>query len=381
MNLAWADIRHHFFRFFVTTFGIGALLTASIGIVGFYRGIVFEAMLIIDDVNADLWVVQGERVGPFAERSEISGVLDRRLEGVPGVSRVRRFIQYNQQYYVDGRRLQIAITALDFPKDTGAWIPLIAGRSLYSGHYEAIADKSLGFHVGQRIRLGRDDYTIVGVAIGQVDIAGDGMLFVTIPDAQVIDSFVPSEAVLLGRTRLTESGPAGFAKGNVAAMMVTLHPGIDREQVRSQIRNWGDVNVLTRDEEEDVLLNGRLGRLKIQIVAFVSMTLAVTALVIALSIYNMTVEKTREIALLKLIGARDRVLVGMILQQSLLIGGDSFFGAVVAAKLIFPFFPRTVLILAPDIAIQAIVVFVMCVVASWFGISRAIRVRAQEVLS
>lgn len=381
MNLAWADIRHHFVRFFVTTFGIGALLTASLGIVGFYRGIVFEAMLIIDDVNADLWVVQGERVGPFAERSEISGVLDRRLEGVPGVSQVRRFIQYNQQYYVDGRRLQIAVTALDFPKDTGAWIPLIAGRYLYSGHYEAIADKSLGFHVGQRIRLGRDDYTIVGVAIGQVDIGGDGMLFVTIPDAQVIDSFVPSEAVLLGRTRLAEPKTVGFAKGNVAAIMVTLRPGIDREQVRKQIRNWGDVNVLTRDEEEDVLLNGRLGRLKIQILAFVGMTLAVTTIVIALSIYTMTIEKTREIALLKLIGARDRVLVGMILQQSLLIGGDSFLGAVVAAKLIFPYFPRTVLILAPDIAIQGVAVLIMCIVASWFGISRAIRVRAQEVLS
>jgi putative ABC transport system permease protein len=381
MNLAWADIRHHFVRFLLTTLGIGALLTASIGIVGLYRGIVFEAMLIIDDVNADLWIVQGERVGPFAERSEISNVLDRRLEGVPGVARVRRFIQYNQQYYVDGRRLQIAVTALDFPKDTGAWIPLIAGRYLYSGHYEAIADKSLGFHVGQRIRLGRDDFTIVGVAMGQVDIGGDGMLFVTIPDAQTIESFVPSEAVLLRRTRSTDSKAVGFAKGNVAAVMVTLQPGIDPKQVRNQIRNWGDVNVLTRDEEEDVLLNGRLGRLKIQILAFVVMTLAVTTIVIALSIYTMTIEKTREIALLKLIGARDRVLVGMILQQSLFIGVESFFGAVLAAKLIFPYFPRTVLILASDIAIQALIVLAMCVVASWFGISRAIRVRAQEVLS
>jgi len=162
---------------------------------------------------------------------------------------------------------------------------------------------------------------------------------------------------------------------------VTLVPGTDPEQVRKYIRNWGDVTVLTRDEQEDVLLNGRLGRLKIQILAFVGMTLLVTTIVIALSIYTMTIEKTRQIALLKLIGARDRVITGMILQQALLIGANAFFGAVVTAHLIFPYFPRTVLILWPDVAVQAVLMLIMCIVGSWFGISKAMSVRAQEVLS
>jgi putative ABC transport system permease protein len=124
-----------------------------------------------------------------------------------------------------------------------------------------------------------------------------------------------------------------------------------------------------------------LGRLKIQILAFVGMTLMVTTIVIALSIYTMTIEKTRQIALLKLIGARDSVITGMILQQALLIGADAFLGAVLAARLIFPYFPRTVMILVPDVAIQGVLVLVMCVVGSWFGISKAMSVRAQEVLS
>jgi putative ABC transport system permease protein len=383
MNLALADIHHHFVRFLVTAIGIGALLTASIGMIGLYRGIVFEALLIINDVGADLWVVEGNRVGPFAERSEVSSLLDRRLEGVPGVSEVRRFIQYNQQYLIDGRRLQVAVTALDFPKDSGSWIPLIAGRHLYAGHYEAIADRSLGLQVGQQIRLGHDDYTIVGVAIGQVDIGGDGMLFVTIPDAQSLDSFVPSEAVLLRRLQHTIPNPnlLGYAVGNVAALMVTLSPGADSGQVQSRVRQWGDVTVLTRKDEEDVLVNGRLRRLKIQILAFVGMTLLVTTTVIALSIYTMTIEKTREIALLKLIGARDRLIVGMILQQALYIGVNSFVGALLTAHFIYPYFPRTVLILWPDVAFQALLVLIMCIVGSWFGIRRAMSVRAQAVLS
>ena len=45
--------------------------------------------------------------------------------------------------------------------------------------------------------MGRDDYRIVGLTRGQVDIGGDGMLFVSILDAQTLDLFVPSEAICL----------------------------------------------------------------------------------------------------------------------------------------------------------------------------------------
>jgi putative ABC transport system permease protein len=198
-----------------------------------------------------------------------------------------------------------------------------------------------------------------------------------------VQAILPEAATFgLGSISIPSSTPTvGYAKGKVGAMMVTLQPGTDPEQVRNYIRNWGDVTVMTRDEQEDVLLNGRLGRLKIQILAFVGMTLLVTTTVIALSIYTMTIEKTRQIALLKLIGARDRVIIEMIVQQALLIGANAFVGAIVSAHLIFRYFPRTVLILAPDVTIQGGLVFIMCIIGSWFGISKAMSVRAQEVLS
>jgi len=381
MNLAFADIRHHLARFVVTTVGVSALLTAMIGMIGLYRGIVYEALLIINDVGADIWVAQGNRAGPFAETSEVASNLDRRLEGVPGVKQARRFIQFNQQYEIDGRRLRTAVTGLDFPKDAGSWVPLIAGRHFYAGHYEAIADQSLGFIVGDKFRLGRDEYTIVGVAVGQVDMAGDGILFVTIPDAQTLNAFAPSEAILLGRAERTDLRPLGYSKGRIAAVMVALRPGADPEQVRNHIRNWGDVAVLTRADETDILLNGRLWRLRIQILAFVGMTLLVTTIVVGLSIYTMTLEKTNQIALLKLIGARDSLIVRMIVEQASLIGIHAFAWAVLYAYLIFPHFPRTVLITPPDLAAQAVTALVMCVGASWFGIRKALGVRAQEVLS
>ena len=381
MNLALADIRHHFLRFVMTAVGVGALLTACIGMVGLYRGIIFEALIVINDIGTDLWVVEGQRHGPFAERSEISGILDRRLEGVPGVSRVRRFIQFNQRYLIDGRRLQIAVTALDYPKDNGSWIPLISGRHLHTGHYEAIANESLGFQLNDSIRLGRDDYQIVGLTRGQVDVGGDGLLFVTILDAQALDTFVPSEAVLLNRIQNRSAIPTGYGGGRVGAIMVSLQSGVDAERVKQKVQRWGDVSILTHHEQVDALLNGRLQALKVQILSFVGMTLLVTILVMSLSIYTMTIEKTPQIALLKLIGAKDRLIGGMIVQQALLIGTIAFVGGAITARFLYPHFPRLVLILPRDLLIQGFLVLVISVLGSIFGIRKAMRVRAQEILS
>jgi putative ABC transport system permease protein len=115
--------------------------------------------------------------------------------------------------------------------------------------------------------------------------------------------------------------------------------------------------------------------------AFVGMTLIVTTIVVGLSIYTMTLEKTHQIALLKLIGARDRVIVAMIVEQALLIGIVAFLSALVQSHYLFPHFPRTVLILPLDVIEQAVLALVMCAAASWFGIRKALGVRALEILS
>lgn len=363
------------------TLGVSALLTGTLGMIGLYKGIIFEALLMINSTGTDLWVVQAGRVGPFAENSEISDIMDRRLEGVPGVSRARRFIQFNQQYEVRGRRLPIAITGLDFPKDNGSWLPLVAGRHLYAGHYEAIADQSLGFAVGDLVRMGLDDYLVVGVARGQTDVGGDGLLYVSIPDSQTLRKYTVSEGILLDRARAINLQGGRQPAGRIAAVMVTLQPNADIEQVKSFIRKWGDVAVLTREDEVDIMLNSRLWKLRNQLLGFLSMTFLVTAIVIGLSLYTTTLEKTHQIALLKLIGARDSLIIGMIVEQALLVGAFAFCLSVFWSEVIFPHFPRVVLIELRDFAFVGVVTVILCLIGSWFGIRKALAVQAQEVLS
>lgn len=381
MNLATRDIRHNSGRFALSVIGVGLLMAATIGMLGMYRGIVFEALIVIDGIGADLWIVEGGRAGPFAESSAVPANLDRRVEGVEGVATARRFIHYNQLYEINGRSVRVALTGIDYPKDNGSWIPLVAGRHLQSTRYEAIVDRSLGLAVGDEIKLRHDTFTIVGVATGQVDMAGDGMMFMSITDAQLTARLLPSEAILLNRAARGKSRMGVGDAGSVAAVVVEVAPGAELEAVRERIARWGDVEVLSQADQHRLLLDGRLGRLRIQILAFTVMTLLICCAVIALTIFTMTLEKTPQIALLKLIGARDRVIIAMIAWQAALIGLGGFVVAVVISFNLYPRFPRTVLITAPDLASLGAALMVLSLLASWFAIRRAMLVRAQDVLA
>lgn len=381
MNLALKDIRQSFTRFAITVFGVSMLVTATVGMQGMYRGIVFEALLIIDSIGADLWVAEGGRSGPFAEPSSIPANLDRRVAGVQGVALARRFNNFNQRYEIQGKPMRLSVVGIDFPADTGDWIPLISGRNFRAQHYEAIIDRSSGLALGDVIRLNRSDYTVVGVTAGQVDMAGDPMIYLTVPDAQDAAFLLPSEAVLLnrqakGRFRMGMPNSSG-----ISAVAVTLDAGADVQAVQEKIRSWGDVTVLTREEQHQMLLSGRLYKLRLQILSFTTMTLIICCAVIALTVYTMTVEKSRQIAMLKLIGARDRMISGMIIAQAFIIGCLSFLLGVSNAFIVFPNFPRTVLILPFDLAWIGAVFIVLTLVSSWFAIRKALSIRAQEVLS
>jgi putative ABC transport system permease protein len=387
MNLAVKDIRFNLARFILTATGVGFLTMGAIGVLGLYRGIVSDALLIIDKVGADLWVVQGGRAGPFAESSAISSTMDRRVEGLAGVTKVRRFVQVSQQFEFRGRTVRASVTGLDYPKDAGNWITLVRGRPLSTGHFEAVIDASVGLALGDKIRLGMDDYTIVGITNGMVDSLGDGLLFVSVNDAMAIAQRRTSEEVLLSRaisgieTAAATDTSSVPQDSKIAAVLVTIDPAADPTKIRSAILRWGDANILNQTEQQDLLLNKRLWKLRVQILAFTAVMLIVMTIVISLIIYMMTLEKLHQIAMLKLIGARNSFIVSLIVQQAAIIGVGGLGLGVIIAHVIFPYFPRRMVIAPYDLALMCLAVAVISGFASLFGIYRAMKVHAQEVLS
>lgn len=402
MNLALKDIEFNLSRFILTTLGIGLLVMGVIGMNGLYRGIVADGMLILDEIGADLWIVQSNTVGPFAEASEVPQDLDLRAAAVPGVAEARRFLSLTRQVPWQGALKRMTVLGLAFPDDTGNWLPLVAGRPLGSNHDEAIADTQLGFALGEVIPIGNEFYRVVGLTRGMVDGNGDGYFFVTIPDAGQIRSWRSSETTLLaraGRQERTEDTDLGRSQPTlaeqaggpssaipvlegpaVAAILVRLAPGADPAAVTRTILGWGDVAVVSKDQQKDLLVYQRLDKMRRQILMFTILLLLITGVVVSLILYTMTLEKLHQIAMLKLIGARNRVIVAMIGQQALAMGVFGFGVAVALGQVIFPLFPRRVVLLWSDmIAIGGILIFI-CVLGSLFGIVRALKVDAKAVL-
>ncbi|WP_395733328.1 ABC transporter permease [Prosthecobacter sp.] len=403
MNLAVRDIRHNSGRFVFTTLGIGLLLMIVMGMGGIYRGLIHEATLLVDRVGADLWVVQGGTRGPFAEISRISASLEDRVRAVPGVAQARRFVSHTIQRMHQGRPLRMVVQGLSWPEDRGGWIPLVAGRTLRQAHYEMIADLSLHLPLGEKVRLGKDVYEVVGHTRGMVGTSGDGLTFFTVSDALAIQSDVPGEAVRLERaarrTRLENieigrlqpllldraAGPSGsipaLSKPQVSAVLVTLQPGADAAAVRATLGTWPDISVFSTQEQQDLLLSGMVDKAKRQLGLFRVLLIIISTIIIALIIYTLTLDKIRDIALLKLIGARNGVIGGLILQQSLLMGAFGYALAWVIGQFTFPHFPRLVVVEASDLISLGFIVLVISTLASLLGIWKALRVEPNTVLS
>jgi len=403
MNLAAKDIRHNIGRFALTVMGIGMLLMIVMGMGGIYRGVVEDATLLIDRIGADLWIVQRDTRGPFAELSRVPANLAHRALAVPGVRDAREFVYHTVQREYAGKPLRIAVLGLSWPGDKGQWVPLRAGRALNRNHFEMIADETLGLRLGERVGLGKESYTVVGIATGMISSSGDGIAFFTVSDAQAIQFDTPGEAVRLeraarqGRGERSELGslqpalmehaqkPAGeiaaIARPQISAVVVRLAPGARVEDVSATISGWSDVTAYAQKNQREFLLKGSVEKVRRQIGLFRVLLTIIATIIMALIIYTLTLDKLHAIALLKLIGAPNRVIFGLILQQAIALGVLGYGIAYLCGSKIFPRFPRRVILTSQDLLQLALIVLAISVVASLLGIWKAMRVSPNEALS
>ncbi|MCC6752099.1 MAG: ABC transporter permease [Deltaproteobacteria bacterium] len=401
MNLALRDVRRHLPRFLGTAGGLGLLLSVVVAMQGIYAGMVDDATILTRAMRADLWVVQRETRGPFAEASRLDPSIEARVAAVPGVRSARPYTYQLIQRERDGKVLRIALVGLGWPDDAGQALPLVRGRPLSQGHGELILDASLGLELGETLTLAGEPYRVVGLTRNALTSGGDSVAFMSAADAQLVAYDQPAEATLLERQRVVErlrrtdlgrGQPAledlltdprwrapALAAPPLAAVLVETAPH-QRDEVREVLRRWGDVAVYTQDEEEALLLGGVVQRARLQIGLFTAILTLTAAVIVMMVIYNLTLEKTHDLAVLKLMGAQRRRLLGLVLQQSWLLGALGYAVAYLIGDLAFPAFPRRVLI-TPTISVVApVVTLAIVTLASILGVSHVMRIDPARAL-
>jgi putative ABC transport system permease protein len=232
--------------------------------------------------------------------------------------------------------------------------------------------------------------------------AGDGFAFFTIPDSISIQYDAPGEAIRLERearrSRLKKqdlgniqpllleraAGPASqlpaLGTQNVSAIMVNVAPGVDPARVAKVISGWNDVTVYPNDAQRDLMLKS-IERNRKQLGMFRKLLVIISAIIMALILYTLTLDKIHDIAMLKLMGARNRTVVALILQQAMLLGALGYGLAYCIGLWVFPFFPRRVSVTGENLVQLALIVLAISVLSSLLGIWKAMSVQPNEILS
>ena len=388
ISLAGRDILHSWSKFVLTGIGLGLLIGVTLTMAGVYRGMVDDAKALLNNSGADLWVVQQDTQGPYAESSSIHDDVYRSLLSLSGVARAANVTYLTMQVRLDNTDVRAMVVGFE-PGQPGEPGYLIAGRHITRNHYEAVADIKTGFRLGDSIRIRRHDYRVVGLTKRMVSSGGDPMVFIPLKDAQEAQFLKDNDAILNERARtaanpaLNRPGVPGLleaiqasqnANRNVNAVLVQVASGSQPETVANDVRRWKHLEAFSRVQMEEILVAKLIATSARQIAMFLVILAVVSAAIVAFIIYTMTLGKIREIAVLKLIGTRNRTIAGMILQQALGLGLIGFLVGKVSATVWAPFFPKYVLLEPGDAVRGFVVVMVICALASTLAIRAALRV-------
>lgn len=434
MNLAYKDIRYHRFKFLSSTVGVALLIMVIVTIGGIIRGVILDSASIIQKTGADLWVVQaygahpqGGTFGPFVEISHLPESVYHAIAVMPGVAQasplamawehvrvmphptpLMKFMYANallntakmvkpgwmavpktQRFIVIGYELG----RLGGPPD------IVAGRGIEASHYEMVADVRTGFHVGQHVRLGNFDYTVVGLTRGVVGYTADPVVYTTLADAQNIifqtdPNLLRSKLavlkqqyadVLSGQPRLeaelTQVAKAALTDTrSINAIAVKLQPGVSAQAVAEHIRRSQHLQAYTAAQSVNLQLMGSNRLILFQLSLFRDILVVIAGVVIGLIIYTFTLDKLHDIAMLKLLGARTGIVYGMILQEALLMGIAGTLIGSVLERLAEPYFPRRVVATSGDVLQMLIVMTAVTLVASLLAVRKAVHADPRSVV-
>lgn len=388
ISLAGRDVLHSWGKFVLTGMGLGLLIGVTLTMAGVYRGMVDDARVLLTNSGADIWVVQKDTQGPYAESSSLRDDVVRSILGLSGVGQAANVTYLTMQVRKNDKDVRAMVVGYE-PQQPGEPAYLVAGRHITRSHYEAVADVKTGFQIHDRIRIRRHDYTVVGLTRRMVSSGGDPMVFISLKDAQEAQFLKDNDAVLNDRARtaanpgLNRPGVPGLLEAvqasqasnrNVNAVLVQIREGAQAETVAESIRRWKHLGAFTREQMEDILVDKLIATAAKQIGMFLAILAVVSAAIVAFIIYTMTLGKIREIAVLKLIGTRNRTIASMILQQALGLGLIGFIVGKVSATFWAPVFPKYVLLEQGDAIRGFVAVMIICALASTLAIRVALKV-------
>jgi putative ABC transport system permease protein len=337
IKIAFRDLQWRSRRIGIAIAGAALVFALALVMSGLSAGFDNESARTVSLARGTGWIVDKGGTGPFLQPSPLSSVTVAAVVKQLGLAHAaplifgRQSVQRN-----DGTKLgeHQHVNLVGSPPGRLGSPVTASGRSIRADG-EVVVDATLGAKVGQRIRLGTRAFSVVGKVSGARLLAGVPNVYVTLHDAQALAFGGKDLATAIVVDRRVQPPSGTKVLDNREAKVDGLRPVVNAQKTIAMVR---------------------------------SLLWLVAALIMGSVVYLGVLERTKDIAVLKGMGARSRSLVGSLALQAALLGGASSVIGAVLATIIAPVFPlsaeipTTALVLLPLIAVA--IGFLACLAAA-----------------
>ncbi len=236
----------------------------------------------------------------------------------------------------------------------------IIGRIFQSSQYddyrpadipppEVIVDERLGLEIGQSVELSGKPLKVVGKTKGRLFVFDTPLLFMDIRTAQ--NTFLKNVIY-------------------INTMLVKAKEGYSEAQLANDIKSRLAVDAHTGDQIVKIIMANFVDEPMKGVRALRALLWLAAGLIVAMITYVTTTEKTREIGVLKAIGASDKYVISMILKQVILTTITGVILGILLSVLFARYFPIVVLIGIRESVLVAFVTMAICCYGGYVAAKR-----------
>ena len=339
LTITLRDLQARRRQFAVAIVGAGLVFCLALLLTGVRAGFRTEAEATVAESHADEWVVPAGVTGPFTSLSTVDASLADRLRERTGVDVASPVVAMQHALRHDGEALSVNVLGHE-RGGLGEPAPAEGRRAERPG--EAVVDDLLGIPVGAQITIADRRLRVVGLTEDRTYLGGVPVLFLTLADAQAV-AF------------------DGRPLANTVAVSGSAGPPPRGTELRSNV-----------EVEEDLVrpLEGAMDAIDILRV----LMWIVAGVIIGAVVYLSALERVRDFAVLKAVGAASRTLAASLLAEALVAALLAAAIAAAVAAAISPSFPLPVTIAGTTYLGLALLAAVVGLVASLAALRRAIGV-------
>ncbi len=308
LRIALRDLQWRSRRIALAVAGSALVLALALVMSGLSAGFVNETARTVGMARGTSWVIDAGGTGPFVGPPPLSKATVDQIVDEVGAEHAAPFVFGRQPAHASdgsiiGQHEHINLIGA-LPDRLGS--PLVTAGVGIARAGDVVVDERLGAKLGETILLAEQRFTVVGLVKGARLLAGVPNAYVTIGDAQAL-LFRGQELVTAVIVDVAVAAPAGTRLvTNAEARTDGLRPVVNAQKTISMVR---------------------------------SLLWLVAALIVGSVMYLGALERTKDVAVLKGMGARSTSLAGSMMLQSAMLAAVAAVAASLIAMAISPLFP------------------------------------------